>query len=124
MIDTATLQAFAAFLAVWVAALGLLAGFVYWHFRDMKEEFRTEMHRLENRTDHSNAELVTELRRLDDKLDRSHAELVTEIRRTREELLAEIRRANVQLLTALNGHTYDTETGAPVFRELPAADDD
>ena len=117
MIDTATLQAFAAFLAVWVAALGLLAGFVYWHFRDIKEEFRIEIRRLDDKIDRSHAESLAEMRQ-------SRQEFIEELRRTREELLAEMRRGNAQLLVALNGHTHDADTGAAVYRELPAADDD
>jgi hypothetical protein len=104
--DAATIQAVAALGAVMVAAAGLLAGFVYWLHRELKQD------------------LLSEIRRVESSSDRANKETREELRRTREELLAEMRRGNAQLLAALNGHIHDTETGAAVFRELPAADDD
>ena len=58
MIDAATVQALAGFMAVLLAATGILVGFVYWHIRDLK----------------------IEVQRLDDKIDRSREELRTEFR--------------------------------------------
>ena len=93
--DAATLQAVAAISAVMVALAALLAGFIYWLHRDLKQDF------------------ISESRRLDAKGDRN-----------REETLAEMRRGNAQLLAALNGHTHDENTGAAVCHEIPTAADD
>ena len=122
--DAATLQAVAALGAVMVAAAGLLAGFVYWHFKDLKadsqelkQDLLAEIRRVESKSDRADEETREELRRF-------REELLAEIRRTREELLAEIRRGNAVLLAALNGHTHDPDTGAAVFHEVPTAADD
>ncbi len=150
MIDTATLQALSGLLAVWLAAIGLLVGFVYWHYRDLKHEFRSEIRRLDDKIDHNNAELLAEIRRtreemkeevrlareemkeevrlareeIKEEVRRDREEMKEEMRRGREEMLAEMRRNHVQLLAALNGHTHDTGTGAAVFHEIPTAADD
>ena len=122
--DAATIQAVAALSAVMVAAAGLLAGIFYWLHRDSKQDFQTESRRLDERID-----------RLEDKSDRNRDELREEMRSHRDELreemrrgfdelAAQMRRNQAELLRALSGHTHDTDTGAAVFRELPAADDD
>ncbi len=121
--DAATIQAVAALCAVMVAAAGLLAGFVYWLHRELKQDLLSEIRRVESSSDRANTETREELRRANEEMRRVNEETREELRRTREELLAEMRRGNAQLLAALNGHTHDTESGAAVFRELPAADD-
>ena len=127
MIDATTIQALAGLFAAWVALLGLLAGFSLWHFRDIKEQNSW----LDNKIDRTRGELLTEIRRLDDKIDRSQAELREEMRQMEErilrgqaELREEMRRGFAQLLSALNGHTHDPDTGAAVFHEVPTAADD
>ena len=146
MIDAATVQALAGFMAVLLAATGILAGFVYWHIRDLKievqrlndkadrgkeelrTEFRAEVRRLESKIDHNHTEVMAEIRRtreeFTEELRRNRAEFTEELRRNRAELREEIRRGNAQLLAALNGHTHDPDTGAAVFHEVPTAADD
>ena len=138
MLDATTIQALAALLAVIVAAVGLLNGFILWQIRDLKIEIR----RLDDKIDRSNvelreemlrgqAELREEMRQMEERILRGQAELREEMRQMEErilrgqaELREEMRRGFAQLLTALNGHTHDPDTGAAVFHELPAADDD
>ena len=135
MLDAATIQALAGFLAVLVAVIGLLAGFVYWHIRDLKHDFRSESHRLDDKIDRTREELRTEIRQAREEMkeeirqarEENRADiqrLEAKIDRNQAELLAEIRRSNAQLLAALNGHMHDTDTGAAVFREVPTAADD
>ena len=109
MLDATTIQALAAFLAVIVAAIGLLTGFIFWHIRDLK----TEVRRLDDKIDRSNSEFREGMRQLEERMLRSN-----------QELREEIRRGFAQVLTAINGHTHNADTGAATFREMPAADDD
>jgi hypothetical protein len=44
-------QALAGVLTGWLAAMGLLVGFVYWHYRDLNQEFRSDMRRLDEKID-------------------------------------------------------------------------
>ena len=120
MLDATTIQALAAFLAVIVAAIGLLTGFIFWHIRDLK----TEVRRLDDKIDRSNTEFREGLRQLEERMLRSNQELREEMLRSNQELREEIRRGFAQVLTAMNGHTHDSDTGAATFREMPAADDD
>ena len=131
MLDATTIQALAALLAVIVAAVGLLNGFILWQIRDLKIEIR----RLYDKIDRSNAELREEMHRgnaeLREEMHRGNAELREEMRQMEErilrgqaELREEMRRGFAQLLTALNGHTHDPDTGAAVFHEVPTAADD
>ena len=151
--DASTLQAVAALSAVLVAAAGLLVGAFFWLLRDLKQDFTTEAHRLDDKIDRLDEkadrnkeelraethtirdELREEMRQMEERILRGQAELreelrltreelPEELRLTREELREELRRGNAQLLAALSGHTHDADTGAAVFRELPAADDD
>ena len=151
--DASTLQAVAALSAVLVAAAGLLVGAFFWLLRDLKQDFTTEAHRLDDKidrldekADRNKEELREEMRQMEERILRGQAELREELRLTREELREELRltreelreelrltreelreelrRGNAQLLAALSGHTHDADTGAAVFRELPAADDD
>ena len=148
--DTATVQALAALLAVWLAAIGLLVGFVYWHYRLQREDIRHglaeqrgEMQRglAEQREDirHGLAEQRGEMQRSlaeqrEDirhglaeqrgEMQRSLAEQREDIRRSHEEQRSDMRRSHVELLAALNGHTHDTNTGAAVFHEVPTAAND
>ena len=96
-----------------MAAAGLLAGFFYWLHRDLKQDFREEVRRLDDKIDRSNAESREEMRQMEERILRGQVEL-------REEM----RRGFAQLLSALNGHTHDADTGTAVYREMPAADDD
>ena len=138
MLDATTIQALAGFLAVLLAAGGLVAGFIYWHIRDLK----TDVGRLDDKISrgnvelreemrHGQAELREEMRQMEERLLRGQAELREEMRQMEERLLRgqaelreEIRRGNAQLLAALNGHTHDSDTGAAVFHEVPTAADD
>ena len=120
MLDATTIQALAALLAVIVAAVGLLNGFSLWQIRDLKIEIRP----LDDKIDRSNLELREEMLR-------GQAELREEMRQVEERILRgqtglreEMRRGFAQLLTALNGHTHDPDTGAAVFHEVPTAADD
>ena len=137
--DAATIQAVAALGAVMVAAAGLLAGFFYWLHRELKQDLLSEIRRVESKSDsgirdlreemHRNNEAVREdMRQLREEVREDMRQLREEVReemrQTREEILAEMRRSNAQLLAALSGHTHEENTGAAVFRELPAADDD
>ena len=137
--DAATIQAVAALGAVMVAAAGLLAGFFYWLHRELKQDLLSEIRRVESKSDsgirdlreemHRNNEAVREdMRQLREEVREEMRQLREEVReemrQTREEILAEMRRSNAQLLAALSGHTHEENTGAAVFRELPAADDD
>ena len=116
--DAATIQAVAALGAVMVAAAGLLAGFVYWLHRELKQDLLSEIHRVDSKSDRNIDNLREELRR-------NNEELREELRRGFEEQAAQMRRDHAVLLSALNGHTHDSDTGAAVFHELPApADDD
>ena len=129
--DAATLQAVAALSAVLVAAAGLLAGFFYWLHRDLKQDFREEVRRLDDKIDGSNAESREEMRQMEERILRGQVELREEMRQMEErtlrgqaELREEMRRGFAQLLAALNGHTHDADTGAAIYREMPAAHDD
>ena len=137
--DAATIQAVAALGAVMVAAAGLLAGFFYWLHRELKQDLLSEIRRVESKSDsgirdlreemHRNNEAVREeMRQLREEVREDMRQLREEVReemrQTREEILAEMRRSNAQLLAVLSGHTHEENTGAAVFRELPAADDD
>ena len=148
--DAATIQAVAALGAVMVAAAGLLAGFFYWLHRELKQDLLSEIRRVESKSDsgirdlreemHRNNEAVREEMRqlreevredmrqlreeVREEMRQLREEVREEMRQTREEILAEMRRSNAQLLAALSGHTHEENTGAAVFRELPAADDD
>ena len=137
--DTATVQALAALLAVWLAAIGLLVGFVYWHYRLLREDIRHglteqrgEMQRglAEQREDirHGLAEQRGEMQRslAEQREDIRHglAEQRGEMQRSLAEQREDIRRSHVELLAALNGHTHDTNTGAAVFHEVPTAAND
>ena len=51
---------------------------------------------------------------------RTNEETREEVRRTREKLLAEMRRGNAQLPAALNGHTHFRDICAAVLHKLPA----
>ena len=51
---------------------------------------------------------------------RTNEETREEVRRTREKLLAEMRRGNAQLPAALNGHTHYRNICAAVLHKLPA----
>ena len=138
MLDATTIQSLAALLAVILAAVGLLNGFILWQIRDLKIEIR----RLDDKIDRSNAELREEMlrgqaelreemRQMEERLLRGQAELREEMRQMEERLLRsqaelreEMRRGFAQLLSALNGHTHDPDTGAAVFHEVPTAADD
>ena len=131
MLDATTIQSLAAFLAVILAAVGLLNGFILWQIRDLKIEIR----RLDDKIDRSNAELREEIHRgnaeLREEIHRGNAELREEMRQMEErilrgqaELREEMHRGFSQLLSALNGHTHDPDTGAAVFHEVPTAADD
>ena len=127
MLDATTIQALAALLAVIVAAVGLLNGFILWQIRDLKIEIRP----LDDKIDRSNLELREEMRQMEERILRGQAELREEMRQVEERILRgqtglreEMRRGFAQLLTALNGHTHDPDTGAAVFHEVPTAADD
>ena len=120
MLDATTIQALAALLAVIVAAVGLLNGFILWQIRDLKIEIR----RLDDKIDRSNVELREEMRSSQAELREEMRQMEERIVRGQAELREEMRRGFAQLLVALNGHTHDTDTGAAVYREMPAADDD
>ena len=143
MLDATTIQALAALLAVIVAAVGLLNGFILWQIRDLKVEIR----RLDDKIDRSNAELREEMRssqaelreemrsgqaelreemrQMEERILRGQAELREEMRSGQAELREEMRRGFALLLAALNGHTHSPDTGAAVFHEVPnPADDD
>ena len=129
--DAATLQAVAALSAVLVAAAGLMTGFFLWLFRDLKQDFKTEVRRLDDKidrldekTDRNKEELREEMRQMEERILRGQTELREEMRSGQAELREEMRRGFAQLLAALNGHTHDADTGAAVYREMPAADDD
>ena len=62
-------------------------------------------------------------RQLDAEL-KHQREFNLEVMQRNQELREEIRRGFAQVLTAMNGHTHDSDTGAATFREMPAADDD
>ena len=149
MLDATTIQALAAFLAVILAAVGLLNGFILWQIRDLKGEFKMEIGRLDSTIDRGQAELREEMRQMEERLLRGQAELREEMRQMEERLLRgqaelreemrqmeeriirgqaelreEMRRGFSQLLSSLNGHTHDPDTGAAVFHEVPTAADD
>ena len=123
--DAATIQAVAALGAVMVAAAGLLAGFVYWLHRELKQDLLSEIHRVEAKSDRNIEVLREEMRRNNEELREELRRNNEEMRRGFEEQAAQMRRDHAVLLSALNGHTHDSDTGAAVFHELPApADDD
>lgn len=126
--DAATIQAVAALGAVMVAAAGLLAGFVYWLHRELKQDLLSEIHRVESKSDRNIEDLREEMRRnneeLREEVRRNNEELREEVRRGFEEQAAQMRRNHAVLLSALNGHTHNSDTGAAVFHELPAPSDD
>ena len=142
MLDATTIQALAAFLGVILAAVGLLNGFILWQIRDLKGEFKMEIGRLDSRIDLVQAQLREEMRQMEERILRGQAELREDMRsgqaelreemrqmeerilRGQAELREEMRRGFAQLLTALNGHTHDPDTGAAVFHEVPTAADD
>lgn len=151
--DAATLQAVAALSGVLVAGAGLMSGVFIWLFRDMKQDFKIEVRRLDAKIDRSNAELREDMRQMEERILRGQAELREDMRgsqaelreemrssqaelredmrrmeerllRGQDEMREEMRRGFAQLLTALNGHTHDPDTGAAVFHEVPTAADD
>ena len=138
MLDATTIQALAGFLAVLLAAGGLVAGFIYWHIRDLK----TDVGRLDDKISRGNVELREECATakpncvkkcvrwksaysaVKPNCGKRCARWRSSLLRGQAELREEIRRGNAQLLAALNGHTHDPDTGAAVFHEVPTAADD
>ena len=140
--DAETLQAVAALSAVLVAGATLMSGIFIWLFRDLKQDFKAEVRRLDDKIDRNNTELREDMRQMEERILRgqaelredmrqmearilrSQAELREDMRQGQAELRDEMRRGFTQLLAALNGHTHDENTGAAVFHEVPTAADD
>ncbi len=129
--DAETLQAVAALSAVLVAGATLMSGVFIWLFRDLKQDFKAEVRRLDDKIDRSNTELREDMRQMEERILRGQVELREDMRQMEERILRgqvelrdEMRRGFAQLLAALNGHTHDENTGAAVFHEVPTAADD